>query len=751
MPTIRLSDALGLSVDGKLADGARLPSILPRFLTLREVTLDQVPFSEASTGLAFQQPVSVAADQAELTLGASGGGSLALIGPKQRALDEDDPFNQIAVNQGEIYVALGLDFSVQAGASLAAGPGSFGLRVQDAFTVKCYRRFEKGQAGFPTFGKALGETISSFLLPKDASELGKVGADNVLVISGTGTLSVSGGFEVSMPVQSLAAVGLVGDAKLEVKAGGSVGIAADVTLTSGYQIRLRRTGASTVELGVYRLKSQEKGLSVSARVGVSAKAGGFDLAEQVIRALSRQPTVDVEEFRKALPGEDDRAKEARIAGFEASIKSAVSTKLEASLKASFSSLKADEAAWRFEVRLDSAVSQEAKSALTGALAGDFTALTRDPNALPAGITQLSNILTRSDVAKQTVRVNLLGIVNFLSVAKIAQISTVERNEKGEITLMTDTSSASRLQALLLNVAGGDTKRLRKMLSENFLIEAAYRVAELEVLPPEFKSRHTYLEVRGSTNRDEMKNNLDVARVLALITPAEVERRLGNQKDFGRTTFYAELKYRNEVVRRLFLDGAGNPRSIEDYETTGRAALGALLAGDKDAELRMRYADVGLEGTRLWDAMKDQGFANIAPLFGFPKDSTDPRINAVISDFITITDWAAAMNEIGDAIRDVEEALASGVRADDAALTAARDHLKRRLAGVVKATKPHFGDPLGMIMVYLASEQDAEKRVLATGEKIERLEASSVADQGGGADERELHAGVPEERTNVAGR
>ena len=731
MPKIRLSDVFGLNLDGKLAEGAKLPAILPQFLKLKDTTLDQVPFDAANAALTFDQPVDVSADAVALKVGASGGGRVALIRHKQ-VLDALDPFNEITVNAGEIYMAAGLDFSLSAGVSATEGPATFGFAAEGDFAIKCYRRFEQGTEGYPTFSQALATTISSFLLPREAADLDNVGAGVVLVLAGTGALTVSGGFSFAMPVQSLASVSL-GDSKLEVKAGGSVDLSAQVTLTAGYQIRLRRIGERKVELGVYNLNSQENTVSISAQAGISAGVGKFDLAETFIAALSLQPVVDLNEFRQALPGEDDSAKEQRIAAFQSSLQAAIAMKVQASVTAAFSTLRSDEAAWKFEIDLDAAISAEANAAITSALRGNFASLTAPNTALPAGIAQTANVLTRTDVRKQTLRVNLLGIANYLSVGKISQISTVERNASGEITLITDTASAARLQALLVNL-NGDTKRLRKMLSENFLIEAAYHVTNLGVLPPQFKSRHTYLEIDNSTGREQMKKHLDVARVLALISPAEEDRRLGSQNQFGRTTFYAELKYTGEVVRRIFLDQSGNPRSIKDYETLGRSALGALLAGDEGQELRARYADLGLAGTELWNKMKQTGnTANFGPLFGLPKDSTDPRLGAAGADFIVITDWAKAMNAAAAAIRDVEAAVGgTAPGADDARVTAARESLKRRLADVVTDTHEHFGDPLGMIMVYLASGQDAGKTVLGTGDRIERLEAGSAAAQVGGA-------------------
>ncbi|MGH9674903.1 MAG: hypothetical protein ACRD44_17155, partial [Bryobacteraceae bacterium] len=275
----------------------------------------------------------------------------------------------------------------------------------------------------------------------------------------------------------------------------------------------------------------------------------------------------------------------------------------------------------------------------------------------------------------------------------------------------------RLRALLANL-GGDGKRLRRMLSENFLIEAAYQAAGGKLLPPEFLSRHSYLEIHDSTNRAGMKNNLDVARVLGLISRDEQSRRLGDGGGFGRTTFYAETRYGSAAVRRMFLDAGGQARPVDEYEVLGRSALGALLAGDEDQQMRLRVADLGLAGDDLWRRMKQTGNVNaFAPLFGFPAGSIDPRVAAASADYFAITGWAEAMHNTGLALADA---------------AASREALKERLGDVVKRTGEHFGDPLGMIMVYLAADENAARRAIADGERIERLEAAMDASQVRGA-------------------
>jgi hypothetical protein len=685
MQNIKLTDALGLGLDGKLAPGATLRTLVPAFAKLTGLPLDQVPATEAAGVLNGSQPIDLGGGIA-LQFGGSGGGRFALLGPKAHSIDEDDPFTEIPIAENEIYVALALTFSLSAGVNGTFGPATLGFSGEQEFEIRCYRRFRRGPAGFPAFGAAFAATANAFRLPTTAGELEAIDADTVLVLRSTGSVTVSAGVSVSMPVQSLASVSLPGNIKLEAKAGAEVAIHAGVTVSGGYQVRLRHTDGRNTELGIYKMKSREANFSVSAQAGVTASAGGFELTQRVIGALSTQPVVDREEFQKALPGEDSEAKTRRIEGFEAGLKAAVSAKLQISVAAAWSNLSSHEAAWLFEI---------------------------DP---VTGVREISNILTDTGVHKLTVKINLLGLANAISVSKLVQVTTTEHNGKGEVTLVTDSSTSSRLQALLVTF-GGDGKRLRKLLSEDFLISATYSASDVGVLPASFKARHRYLEIHDSTSRDEMKNHLDAIRALGLLTAEKAGAILSANKSFDRISFYAETAYTSDAVRAAFLQA-------EDYESIGRAALGALLQGDRGQEFRLRVAT----DDALWAQLKDtQNRAAFPPLFGLHAGAVDPRVEAAGADFLAIQGWARAMAAAGQATREVDALFSEGtVAVDDPRFTKAREILKERLGDVVKNTREEFGDPLGMVMFYEAAKRNADRKAVLSGPKIETLELSAGA-------------------------
>ena len=220
-------------------------------------------------------------------------------------------------------------------------------------------------------------------------------------------LSLSASFNAALPVQSLASVSL-GVAALDVNAGASIRLDAGVTLAGEYKVRLRHTSAGPVEIGLYREKSRDLMVSVSAAAGIAAKVGGFDLAEQFIGALSRQPLVDKEQFRKALAGPDSDAKEQRIENFEASLKAAIDTRLQVSVSAALSRLRSDEAVLLYEV--DPSV---AAAAVASALAGDWTGLPRPALARRRGAEAEHPEPDRRAQADRDRR-NLLGLASMWS-------------------------------------------------------------------------------------------------------------------------------------------------------------------------------------------------------------------------------------------------------------------------------------------------------------------------------------------------
>jgi len=715
MPVIHLNQAFGLDVEGSLSSGAKLLEFFPKFNQLADVKLDALRDEDLATGLNLVEPLPVPADGLSLKLSAGASVRFALIGPGAHGLDKDDPFDAIGVPDGELYFAMALRLSGGTKLSGSVAPLTLGFAPEGELELRCYRRFQRGTDGFPALRGALAAAASSFVLPWEVADLRALGPDTVLVLRGEGTLAASADVSAALPTESLASTSLVGGHKFEAQAGASVGVEASLQLAGTYQARLRRLDGQRAELSIYTLKSAETSLGITAEGGLSAAVGTFDLGERVVKALSPKPVVDVDEFRRALPDEDDDAKKARITAFQASIQAGICTKLQASLGAACDALQSHEALWAFEIDTNQAVSDDARAAVADVFRGKLGKLTDDPHTLPAGFALTRNFVTDSGAHKLSLKINVLGLVNLIEVDKLAQFAKVERNRDGDITLMTDTLTENRLQALL-SVFGGDGKRLRKLLSENFLITAAYRTKDLGVLPPDFQAKHTYFAIHGSTNREAMKDELDVACAFGWLTQNQVLDRLGGGSDFGRTTLFVETQYAGAAVRDAFLKPGGQPPLEESYAQIGRAGLKKLLEGDAGQPYRWALAS----DPAVWTAFEKTGNRTQFPgIFGLRADTMDPRLDAAGTDYYAITGWASAMAAASRALAEIDALVGAGpVKADAPNVQQARQLLKKRLEQVVKNTKDEFGEPLGLILFYYAANRNGAACMRVTGPQIQ---------------------------------
>ncbi|MCC6588117.1 MAG: hypothetical protein IT168_15595 [Bryobacterales bacterium] len=713
MPTIPLGAGLGIEADGSLAPGANLLALVPNFQQLAPLSLGVIPQSQLETGLKFSHDLSLTGDLG-LTIAAGATGKIRVLRDKGRALDDDDPFDAVKVKEGETYLAFSFTASVNPEINASAGPIAFGLAPGVSHEWRIYRRFPSGLE----FGKALGLTLHEFRIPQSRKEMADLRDDVVIVVGGSGTTSITAEFRVTAPVTALASLTIPGGQSVNINPNASFSISPRIELSGGYQVRMMKLDRGLVEIGLYRFKSREAELGLTAKAALPVKVGSFELTEQIIRALTiGEPVVNAQELMAALPGADDAfSKKQRIERLELRFRKAVDTKLALSANAALGRLKSQEAAWTFKV--DPKVqSLSADEAVAHALKGRFD----DMLSNVPGVTRSSSVFTDRNTRTVRLSINLLGLANFGSVTKLVASSEVTFNGNDQITMITDRSEASRVEQLLVNF-GRDGRRLRGLMQQSFLIEATYKASGLFILPPERSAKYTYFEIHDKTGAPEMRNNLQVLRSLGLLPPDKIEGILAKGPRFGRTTFYVEAEYDKTGVDALFFEG-DEPKPQHVFEDAGRSALGALVAGDEDRKFSALFAGLGLKGNELWDKMKRLGFAEAYQAFGLGKleAQSNAAFQAAVTDFLTILNWAQAMAQAAAAAADVRTLLkGETVASDDPRFEEGRKRLQTRMSAVVAKTGEHFGDPLGLVMVEVASHNAGKVEGIVTSEATGRM-------------------------------
>ncbi len=735
MPTISLRDDLDLDIEVEPNDTSAfvkyfkvIPELITRNRKLRDfapLKLDDPAVTSFQSSLSFGQPVPIGVQDIDLTIKAGANGAINIFLPDPHlGKDETDSLfspdkygEDVPVKQSERYVSFNVTANVGGSVATRASDLTFGFSADSSVSVTNYQKFSITPTA-PTILSAIKQTLASFQLPGDLQDLEAMLPDSVITVAGNGSLKFSASanlLAVSNPLASVDALSWPGP--ISVSEGASITVGGSYRVFGDYEIRIRKTGPTTVRLGYFREHGSEWKVNTSASAGLSLSLGDDDLFAKVISALSPDAQADFDELKNAKLDPDT------IASIQATVMAAIERTLEVAVSFEIGSLAATQAAFLYEVDL-AALAADGRMAIHRALDGDLSDLVSQQGPLPGGIKMVQSVFTTLTQSKHTFKVNLLGIYNFISISKLTlKGKALFDPESGELTL-SDTASASRIQATVLNIGGkptqADPRQLRKVLASSLLITAAYRASGSTVSQPKLKSSQIHCELHAQTNRETMQDELDVAVGLKLMTMAEQNDLTKEIGDFGRTIVYATTDYDDALMTTMFLEGE-MPRAITDYETIGRQAM--QVAIHNDAVDRFRLSPLQDDG--VWKEMKDGGQPKFRQIF---PAATNTQIGAMTADYTTIVWWAKTMNETGKKLAVVRAFLAQNPKMDPENNTfkKLRGDLAEHLKSVAADTREEFGRPWGLIAMDMLTGFRSNASVSFTGPVVSFAKQRAIA-------------------------
>jgi hypothetical protein len=707
MPTIQITDDLGLSLDADLAPGASLleyardlPSLIlhgASISSLQGLTLRDPTVVSLAPTLSFAQPVSLGANALELTIGADAGFSLRIFERTAASIalfSTDDYGDKIEIPAGSCYVAIGFKASAAPGLGATSGSLSFCLNPSLGIDIESYQPFSAG-ADALSIADALRRCIGQFVIPATLADLKTLPAGAIVTVTGSGALTFSAAANLLTVANPLATVPLPGPLPaISVQQGASVTVGAAWKISADYQVRAQKMNARSVRLGWYRKHGSDFTVTASASAGLTAGPGKTDLFAPIITAISSNAQADLKELQQAgLPP-------AEISAIHDTVKAAIDRKLELAVTAAFSSLGSDEAAFLYEVDLE-ALDDKGQQTLHAALRGDLSGLA-DLSALPAGITGLRSIYSTASARRFSLTVNLLGIFNWTSVSQLALSGRVTFTPSTGDLVIADAATASRIQTAAVNF-GADEDKLRQVMAESFLITAAYRGSRAVMNPlPQLASSHLFFRLDNNISVQDLRRWVAIAPALGLALaplPAGIDH-------FGRTSVLAQARYDDALSRALFFRPDGSLRDHNDYEIAGRRALALLVPPDGDDAFRLGPAT----NDSLWNKMKELGPANFQQLM--PQAQAD----GVRPDYLAIEWWADSMCGTGQVLARLGAFAAQhpGAAPDDPQFQELRKELAGKLRDVAARAHEQFGAPWGLVAMFLASEAHASAALQIVG-------------------------------------
>ena len=711
--------AVGGSLEKYFKNVMKLRPAADDLVALREDldrSLENVESDQIRIGFAVEEDVDVGGDDTEWTIGGESSAGLQVWNTAEEIVLAGNDFGEqstLKVPAGQAYVGIDFEGSLSTGVEHERGDVTFGFNGEGGVNTANYRPLPAST----TLEDALSETMSGFVLPGDLNDIEALPPGAVATVSGSGSLKFAVKGEVGTSATVLSTTIPKTDKTVAVNTGVSVGLGASAEFTGGYELRLHRLSDGKVTLGYFKKDAKEVLLSVSVSAGASVAAGGKDVTEKILEAVSGEPKVD-RDFLLTAGLDEEKIKE-----LEEVVVGGVDRSLKASLELGWGRLNSHEAAFLFTIDVP-ALDDAGKQAIHSALDGDLLDLTS---------TEFSGVeLTRSVVREtleksSTLRLNLFGLFNYSSIFELAQKGEAVYDDRtGELQFL-DEATAKKMQASINNTRAVPTEKVARLVMETILISHLYNAITstrtLDVV-------HQYFEFHSKTKRHDMKDHFDVPVALGLLGREDAGSAAAKQGP-GRSALRAETRYSPEESRRLFIHIDDPDRARGEYEKAGRRALVLLESGDEEDDARRLLG----KHDEVFDALRDAGsWSNAQHVLArvqYDGNSISENLHgAIYSDYVAIRWWSRAMVTLGQALAAVNsyESNYTGdpesLRNDDE-YQRLRERLRKASAKVAEETDSRFGDPWGLVAMDLIGRPKIVNVQITTDTGVYHYERTAV--------------------------
>jgi hypothetical protein len=722
MATIKIGDSLSVEVltaspDAKslLAKYLKNPSAAlqagPELIAQLQKDLQLVTTNVGGFGLEWTTDLPFEAGGVSLDVEAGAGARFTVYNHAGESL-VDDAFAgpPITVPEGQAFVAFAFQPTVTVTGAPSLGALTFGVEAGTEAEWRFYRPFDL--TGPTTLLDACRVALETLAMPNSVEDLHAMlerPTGTMTCVSGRGHLEIACTANVAAALNPLASIDVLKKfGTLTVSGAASATVGVNASVSGDFQVRVQTMADKRIRLGYHTMAGRELGVVVDAAAGPSVGFGKKDL----LAMLFGRPASPGERIEEALTAAGVDA--GQLEAITGAMKAGLSRKIALELAASLSAFGEREAAFLYEIDL-ATLDAAGTAAVNKALSGDLSALNRLEPELPAhGIAVVESRTDRLRQRQVRWRLNVVGLLNVLSLQELASRATVVHDEQSGELLITDATTSRKLKAVT------SPKDLRKLLYESLILTLTYKAAGLEASAAA-TSAYSYFKMDRDVNRHEMADYLDAVAAVGLLPPGEIATRLGQVDDFDRGSLLIEAEFDQAACQRMFLDGE-TPRDRDFYEDVGKLALLALVQED-DADA---YRRVPLTNGILWRAMRNSqssDFGTVLPpsVTGGSAEARKLRVGVVTADYLTIVWWAGAMATAAAKLGEMRAFLGrspAGPSETDEGFTSRRKALHRAMVQVVQKSPSTFGgDPWGLVALVYASQRSATVTAAVVSPKL----------------------------------
>ncbi|MGB6941754.1 MAG: hypothetical protein WBE37_05130 [Bryobacteraceae bacterium] len=689
-------------------------AVFPDFIQHKDQLISQIVPQPLDAQLKVGHLFQLGATNAEIDVTPEAQAAVQVNAKSGSNLFDHDPFAVAATIAANVaYVGMTLGGSLDLGFSGTSGDLTFGFDRNSELSFGYWRAFPASGPNQPTLGDAFAQAISNFVIPGDLTDLSRLGLNDISTVSGTGSLTVSGGVQVTASPNPLASVNLPLNAgTITVQDGVIAGLTVSYTITGSYQIRVRRLDASTVELSFLKRAGTTLKADFSGSAGISAKKNdtGADLIGSMLGAIDPK-TDNSQLLAGGLTADETQT-------LNAAIKSAIDHSLQASFDETLARMADNQVAFQYHV--DVAAAQRdpiANEAVHRALEGNLSYLTaleggiQPDGTIAAGVKVISSVFSDSVKQEVSFKINLLGLVNVLSLSDLIRGSKVIQDPvSGDLTIA-DTVTGTEIEALV--EPPKRQERLRQAMFESVMVTAAYKTSGA-VEAFHLSSQSFHFALNQNTNAGVMTDYLNWLAALNLITAGDKQQFLERFHGQGFSTCLLRTAFTDAQCRSMFFDDQNNLRPEAYYSDFGRRAMLALLNDKIGPFDQYRYALLNQHGDQ---ALQTGPVPALAQILGISSTNPDYQIilSQLIGDVYDINWWATSMVEAGKQLQAMIAFLAGrdpvSLR-NDHEFAVQRAALQNKMAKAVGQSKARFTEPWGLVCLYWAGgSQGASARLV----------------------------------------
>jgi hypothetical protein len=306
----------------------------------------------------------------------------------------------------------------------------------------------------------------------------------------------------------------------------------------------------------------------------------------------------------------------------------------------------------------------------------------------------------------TLKVNLLGIVNLISVSNLIGKCEILSDAASGMVTIKETAASQRIGAI--TNAADRQEALRKAIFESVLVTTTYRASGV-VAMPDLHCANLHFVVRRDTNAATVRGYLNWFAALNLMAQGDVAAALSGYTGDQTSTCLLRTELDDAACENLFFAG-GKLHEEAYYREFGRYALRALLHPDADEieAARYRFLDDPDTWARAVEIGPSPELRQVIPLA-----ATDPRFDQVLADvtgdLYDIVWWAESMTLAGAALLGMRQFLNGRdpvALKDDAQFQRNCEALQKLMLNVVAKSKARFGEPWGMVSLFWSAGSPA---------------------------------------------